>query len=556
MTELKKEEEKSLNFLEEIVEEDLKSGKYSSVLTRFPPEPNGYLHIGHAKSICLNFGLANKYGGKTNLRFDDTNPVTEETAFVESIKADIQWLGFQWANEFYASDYFEQLYEYAVTLIKKGLAYVDDSTSEEIAAQKGAPTEPGKRNQYADRSIGENLHLFAEMRAGKYKDGEKVLRAKLDMTSPNMHLRDPVMYRIRHAHHHRTGDQWRIFPMYDFAHGQSDSIEKITHSICTVEYIPHRPLYDWFIKELGIYPSHQYEFARLNLTYNVMSKRKLKQLVEDKHVTGWEDPRMITVSGLRRRGYTPEAIRDFCERVGVVKRESLIEMSLLEFCIREHLNKVALRRMVVFDPLKVVITNYPEGQTEMLNSEDNPEDPDTSQRQVPFSRELYVEQEDFMENPPKKFFRLAPGQMVRLKSAYIIKCDEVVKDDKGHVTELRCSYIPESRSGADTSGLKVQGTLHWVSVATAIGCEVRLYDRLFRVEDPSNEDGDFKDYINPASLVVVNHAFAEPALKTAQFEERYQFLRKGYFCLDRDTSEDKLIFNRTVTLKDGWARKV
>lgn len=555
MTEIKKEEEKSLNFLEEIVEKDLNEGKYKTIHTRFPPEPNGYLHIGHAKSICLNFGLANKYGGKTNLRFDDTNPVTEDTEYVESIKADIQWLGFQWANEFYASDYFEQLYAFAVQLIQKGLAYVDDSTSEEIAAQKGTPTEPGERNQYASRSVEENLRLFAAMREGKYKDGEKVLRAKIDMGSPNMHMRDPILYRIKHAHHHRTGDAWCIYPMYDFAHGQSDSLEKITHSICTLEFIPHRPLYDWLIEQLEIFPSHQYEFARLNLTYNVMSKRKLLQLVNEKYVTGWDDPRMITISGLRRRGYTPESIRDLCDRVGVVARDSLIEVSLLEFCVREHLNKIALRRMVVFDPLKVVITNFPAGETEMLHSEDNPEDPNTAHREVPFSNELYIEREDFMENPPKKFFRLAPGQMVRLKSAYIIKCDEVVKDASGNVTELRCSYIPESKSGADTSGLKVQGTLHWVSVAHAIHCEVRLYDRLFKAEDPSNEEGDFKDYINPDSLQVISQAYAEPALRTAKFDERYQFLRKGYFCLDKDTSEEQMVFNRTVTLKDTWAKE-
>ncbi|WEK35116.1 MAG: glutamine--tRNA ligase/YqeY domain fusion protein [Candidatus Pseudobacter hemicellulosilyticus] len=555
MTELKKEQEKNLNFLEEIVEEDLKAGKYQSILTRFPPEPNGYLHIGHAKSICLNFGLGLRYGGKTNLRFDDTNPSTEETEYVESIKADVQWLGFQWANIFYASDYFEQIYEFAVTLIRKGLAYVDDSTAEEIAAQKGSPTEPGARNKFADRSVEENLQLFAEMRAGQYKDGEKVLRARVDMSSPNMHMRDPIIYRIKHAHHHRTGDKWCIYPMYDFAHGQSDAIENITHSICTLEFIPHRPLYEWFIEQLEIFPSRQYEFARLNLTYNVMSKRKLLQLVNEKYVTGWDDPRMITLSGLRRRGFTPESIRDLCDRVGVVKRDSLIEMSLLEFCIREHLNKISLRRMVVFDPLKVTISNYPEGQSEMLKSEDNPEDPNAGHRDLPFSRELYIEREDFMENPPKKFFRLAPGQLVRLKSAYIIRCDEVVKDADGNVIELKCTYIPESRSGEDTSGLKVQGTLHWVSIPHAINCELRLYDRLFQVEDPGNEEGDFKDYINPESLKAVSSAYAEPALRSAKFDERYQFLRKGYFCMDRDTSEDKLIFNRTVTLKDAWAKE-
>jgi glutaminyl-tRNA synthetase len=555
MTELKKEEEKSLNFLEEIVEADLQSGKYKSILTRFPPEPNGYLHIGHAKSICLNFGLALKYGGKTNLRFDDTNPVTEETEYVESIKGDVQWLGFNWANEFYASDYFEQLYAFAVQLIKKGLAYVDDSSSEEIAAEKGTPTTAGKRNQYADRSIEENLRLFEEMRAGKYKDGEKVLRAKIDMASPNMHLRDPLLYRIKHAHHHRTGDAWCIYPMYDFAHGQSDSIENITHSICTLEFIPHRPLYDWCIDNLGIFPSKQYEFARLNLTYTVMSKRKLLQLVNEKHVTGWDDPRMPTISGMRRRGYPASSIREFCDRIGVAKRENLIDVGLLEFFVRETLNKESLRRMVVFDPLKVVITNYPEGQTEMLPSENNPEDPSATTRDIPFSRELYVEREDFMEHPPKKYFRLAPGQKVRLKSAYIIQCDEVVKNADGSVAELRCSYIPESKSGADTSGLKVQGTLHWVSIPQAIGCEVRMYDRLFKVENPAVEEGDFKDYINADSLQIIEHAYAEPALRNARFEERYQFLRKGYFCLDKESNEEKMIFNRTVSLKDAWAKE-
>jgi glutaminyl-tRNA synthetase len=554
---VKTSEEKSLNFIEEIVEADLQSGKYKTILTRFPPEPNGYLHIGHAKSICLNFGLAIKYGGKTNLRFDDTNPVTEETEYVESIKADIKWLGFEWANELYASNYFEQLYGFAVILINKGLAYVDDSSSEQIAAMKGTPTEPGKDSPFRNRSVEENLQLFADMRAGKYKDGERVLRAKIDMSSPNMHMRDPILYRIKHAHHHRTGDAWCIYPMYDFAHGQSDSIENITHSICTLEFIPHRPLYDWCIEQLGIFPSHQYEFARLNLTYTVMSKRKLLQLVNEKHVTGWDDPRMPTISGLRRRGFTPESIREFCDRVGIAKRDNLIDVSLLEFCIREHLNRVALRRMVVFDPLKVVITNYnhPAGEVEMVKCEDNPEDPNAGSRDIPFSREIYIEREDFMENPPKKFFRLAPGQMVRLKSAYIIKCDEVIKDASGNITELHCSYIPESRSGGDTSDIKVKGTLHWVSIAQAVTVEVRMYDRLFKVEDLSTAEGDFKDYINPDSLQVVSAAYAEPALKTAKFNDRYQFLRKGYFCLDKDTSEERLIFNRTVTLKDAWARE-
>lgn len=548
-------EEKSLNFIEEIVEEDLKSGKYKSVVTRFPPEPNGYLHIGHAKSICLNFGLAKKYGGSTNLRFDDTNPITEETEYVDSIKDDVRWLGFEWANEFYASDYFEQLYGFAVALIKKGLAYVDDSTSEEIAEQKGTPTTPGTRNRYADRSIEENLQLFTDMRGGKYADGSKVLRARIDMASPNMLLRDPILYRIKHAHHHRTGDNWCIYPMYDFAHGQSDSIENITHSICTLEFIPHRDLYDWCIEKLEIFPSHQYEFARLNMTYTIMSKRKLLQLVNEGHVTGWDDPRMSTISGMRRRGYTAEAIREFCDRIGVAKRENLIDVGLLEFCVREHLNKIALRRMVVFDPLKVVITNYPEGE-EYLLSENNPEDPNAGHREVPFSKELYIEREDFMENPPKKYFRLTPGQMVRLKSAYIIRCEEVMKDAAGNITEVRCTYIPESKSGSDTSGINVKGTLHWVSVQHAATAEVRLYDRLFKVEDVANAEGDFKDHINEDSFTVLANAYAEPALLNDTPDDRYQFIRKGYFCLDKDSTRDKLVFNRTVTLKDGWAKEV
>lgn len=548
-------EEKHLNFIEEIVEEDLKNGKYPSIVTRFPPEPNGYLHIGHAKSICLNFGLAKKYGGKTNLRFDDTNPITEETEYVDSIKDDIQWLGFEWANELYASDYFEQLYGFATILIKKGLAYVDDSTSDEIAHQKGTPTTPGIRNQFADRTVEENLTLFADMRAGKFADGAKVLRAKIDMESPNMLLRDPILYRIKHAHHHRTGDAWCIYPMYDFAHGQSDAIEKITHSVCTLEFVPHRDLYNWCISNLEIFPSQQYEFARLNLTYTIMSKRKLLQLVNEQHVTGWDDPRMSTISGMRRRGYTAESIRDFCDRIGVAKRENLIDMSLLEFCVREHLNKIALRRMVVFDPLKLVITNYT-GEGEIVDSENNPENPETGHRSIPFSREIYVERDDFMEVPAKKYFRLAPGQMVRLKSAYIIKCEDVIKDAAGNILELHCTYIPESRSGADTSGIHVKGTLHWVSVATAVPVELRLYDRLFKVEDVGNAEGDFKDHINADSLQVIGKAFAEPQLMQDSVNDRYQFIRKGYFHLDADSTPEKLVFNRTVTLKDGWAKEV
>lgn len=547
-------EEKSLNFLEEIVEKDLAEGKYKTIATRFPPEPNGYLHMGHAKSICLNFGLALKYGGKTNLRFDDTNPVTEDTEYVDSIKNDIQWLGFNWADELYASDYFEKLYAFAVVLIKKGLAYVDDSASEEIAKQKGTPTTPGTNSPFRNRTVEENLTMFADMRAGKYKDGEKVLRAKVDMAHPNMHMRDPLMYRIKHARHHRTGDKWCIYPMYDFAHGQSDSIENITHSICTLEFIPHRALYDWFIEKLEIYPSRQYEFARLNMTYTVMSKRKLLQLVNEKHVSGWDDPRMPTLSGVRRRGYTPASIRDFCDRIGIAKRENLIDVGLLEFCVREDLNKVAQRRMVVFDPIKVVITNYPEGKIEMLESENNPENPNGGTREVPFSREILIEEEDFMEVAPKKYFRLAPGQMVRLKSAYIIKCDEVVKDSAGKITELRCSYIPESKSGSDTSGINVKGTLHWVCAKHAVPVEARLYERLFKVEDVGDAEGDFKDYLNPESLLVKT-VYAEPALVNGSKDECYQFLRKGYFAVDPDSTKVKPVFNRTVTLRDMWAKK-
>jgi glutaminyl-tRNA synthetase len=546
-------EEKSLNFLEEIVENDLRSGKHHHIVTRFPPEPNGYLHMGHAKSICLNFGLALKYGGQTNLRFDDTNPVTEETEYVESIKSDVQWLGFNWAQELYASDYFGQLYMFAITLIKKGLAYVDDSTSEEIARQKGTPTQPGTDSPFRNRTREENQKLFEEMKAGKYSDGEKVLRARIDMAHTNMHMRDPIIYRIKHAHHHRTGDTWCIYPMYDFAHGQSDAIEHITHSICTLEFIPHRELYDWFIEKLEIYPSKQYEFARLNMTYTVLSKRKLLQLVNEKHVTGWDDPRMPTLSAVRRRGYTPESIREFCDKIGVAKRENLIDVGLLEFCVREHLNKIAQRRMVVFDPVKVIISNYPEGKTEMLPQENNPEEENTGVREIPFSRELYIEQEDFMEIPPKKYFRLAPGQMVRLKSAYIIQCESVSKDAAGKIQEIRCTYVPESRSGSDTSGISVKGTLHWVSVPHAVPVETRLYDRLFKVEDLSNSEGDFKDYINPDSLQVTQ-AYAEPSLLHAKAEERYQFLRKGYFCLDTDSTQTKPIFNRTVTLRDMWVK--
>lgn len=545
----------SLNFLEDIIEQDLTNGKYKSILTRFPPEPNGYLHIGHAKSICLNFGLGLKYGGKTNLRFDDTNPVTEDTEYVESIKEDIRWLGFNWNEELYTSDYFDTLYNYAVDLIKKGLAYVDDSTAEEIAVKKGTPTEPGKDNQYRSRSIEENFTLFTEMKAGKYKDGDKVLRAKIDMAHTNMLMRDPIIYRIKHAHHHRTGNKWCIYPMYDFAHGQSDSIENITHSICTLEFIPHRELYDWLIEKLEIFPSHQFEFARLSMTYTVMSKRRLLQLVNENHVAGWDDPRMPTLSGLRRKGYTPESIRTFCDKIGVAKRENFIDLSLLEFCLREDLNMKALRVMAVLDPVKLIIDNYEEGQTEELISENGP-DESLGKRSLPFSKELWIEQEDFMEVPAKKWFRLAPGAMVRLKSAYIVKCENFVNDADGKVTAIHCTYIPESKSGNDTSGINVKGTIHWVSAKHAVNAEVRLYDRLFTSENPLGVEGDFKDTINPDSLQIINNAFVEPSLKDATAAARYQFIRKGYFCIDKDSTTDKLVFNRTVTLKDAWAKEV
>ena len=548
-------EEKSLNFLEEIVENDLEAGKYKSIITRFPPEPNGYLHIGHSKSICLNFGLAAKYGGSTNLRFDDTNPVTEDTEYVESIKDDIKWLGFNWSNEFYASDYFDQIFEYAVALINKGLAYVDDSSSEEIAALKGTPTETGKDSPYRNRSISENLQLFYEMKEGKYKDGEKVLRARIDMTSTNMLMRDPIIYRIKHAHHHRTGDKWCIYPMYDFAHGQSDSIENITHSICTLEFIPHRELYDWLIEKLEIFQSHQYEFARLNMTHTVMSKRKLLQLVTEGYVSGWDDPRMPTISGLRRKGYTALSIRNFCDKIGVAKRENLIDLSLLEFCLREDLNLTSKRVMAVLDPVKLIITNYEEGRTEDLQSENGP-DESMGSRTIPFSKELWIEREDFMEEPAKKWFRLAPGALVRLKSAYIVKCDSFEKDNDGNVTSIHCTYYPESKSGQDSSGIAVKGTIHWVSAPHAISAEVRLYDRLFKAENPSSEEGDFKDNINPESLTIIKTAYLEPSLSNTTLEDRFQFIRKGYFCLDKDSSKDNLVFNRTVTLKDAWSKEV
>ena len=548
--------ERPKNFLEEIIEEDIRTGKHGGrVLTRFPPEPNGYLHIGHAKSICLNFGLAQKYGGKTNLRFDDTNPVKEDTEYVNSIKEDIRWLGFEWANEFYASDYFEQLYEWAELLIKKGLAYVDDQSQEEIRVNRGTVTQPGKESPWRNRSVDENLDLFRRMRAGEFKDGEKVLRAKIDMAHPNMLMRDPIMYRIIHAEHHRTGNMWCIYPMYDYAHGQSDSIEKITHSICTLEFDVHRPLYDWFIEQLDIFPSKQYEFARLNLSYTVMSKRKLLELVKEKIVMGWDDPRMPTICGLRRRGYTPEAIRYFADKVGVAKRDNVIDLSLLEFCIREDLNKRAERRMAVLNPLKVVITNYPEGQVEELEAINNPEDESAGKRKVPFSREIYIERDDFMENPPKKFFRLAPGQEVRLRYAYFIKCEEVIKDAQGNIVELHCTFDPASRGGNSPDGRKVQGTIHWVSIPHAIKAEIRLFDRLFSKPDPDNvpEGQDWKSSLNPESLTAIE-GYLEPSLKHVKHLDKFQFERLGYFCVDYDSTPEHLVFNRTVTLKDTWAK--
>jgi glutaminyl-tRNA synthetase len=550
-------EERSLNFIEEIIEQDLKEGRVTSIHTRFPPEPNGYLHIGHAKSIVLNFGLGLKYGGKTNLRFDDTNPVTEDTEYVESIKADIQWLGFNWSNEFYASDYFEQLYAFAEKLIEHGLAYVDDSSSEAIAEQKGTPTQPGRRNDFAERSIIENLNIFRDMRAGKYPDGSKVLRVKADMESPNMLMRDPIIYRIKHAHHHRTGNAWCIYPMYDFAHGQSDSIERITHSICTLEFVPHRELYNWLIEKLDIFPSKQYEFARLNMTYTVMSKRKLLQLVNEKHVESWDDPRMPTISGMRRRGYPAKAIRDFCDRIGVAKRENLIDLGLLEFFVREDLNKHALRRMAVLDPVMLVITNYEAGKYELLPSENNPEMPETGERMLHFGRELWIEREDFLEVASKKWFRLAPGSVVRLKSAYIIKCTGFENDEEGRLKTVFAEYIPASKSGSDSSGIHVKGTIHWISAPHAVTAEIRLYDRLFKVENTSVEEGDFKDLLNPDSLQIIPKAYIEPDLLIAKPGMSYQFIRKGYFVLDSvHSSVNHLVFNRAVTLKDTWAKEV
>lgn len=547
---------KSLNFLEELIQQNLASGQYKQgIFTRFPPEPNGYLHIGHAKSICLNFGLALKFGGKTNLRFDDTNPMTEETEYVEAIKKDVLWLGFTWENELYASNYFEQLYQFALDLIKKSLAYVDDSTAEQIAAQKGTPTSAGTESPFRNRTVDENLTLFKGMRDGIHPDGAKVLRAKIDMSHANMQMRDPLMYRIRHVAHHRTGNDWCIYPMYDFAHGQSDSIEGITHSICTLEFDVHRPLYDWFIEKLTIFPAHQYEFARLNLSHTVMSKRKLLQLVNEKIVHGWDDPRMPTISGLRRRGYTAASIRNFCDRIGVAKRDNLIDLSLLEFCIREDLNKSADRVMAVLDPVELVISNYPDEHVEELSIENNPEDPDSGKRSVPFSKKLYIERDDFMLDPPKKFFRLGPDLMVRLKGAYIIQCESFDLHADGSVKTIYAHYFPDSKSGSDASGIQVKGTIHWVSIAHAVEAEIRSFDRLLIVEDASELGDDFLKFINPKSVQINERAFVERSLRSAGVNKAVQFIRKGYYCLDPDANPDKLVFNRTVTLKDTWAKE-
>ena len=553
----KKEEERSLNFIEQIITEDIRSGKNGGrVHTRFPPEPNGYLHIGHAKSICLNYGLANRFNGLYNLRFDDTNPLTEEVEYVDSIMQDVRWLGFDWEDRlYYASDYFEQLYEWAEKLILKGRAYVCELSAEEISSHRGTPTRPGTGSPYRNRSIEENLELFRRMRNGDFREGEKVLRAKIDMASPNMHMRDPVLYRIIHARHHRTGDKWCIYPTYDYAHGQSDSIEGITHSICTLEFEVHRPLYDWFIRELEIFPSRQIEFARLNLSYTIMSKRKLMQLVKEGHVRGWDDPRMPTISGLRRRGYTPESIRNFADRIGVAKRDNVIDVALLEHSVREDLNVKSVRVMAVLNPLKVVITNYPGHQFEEVDAVINPEQPELGKRKVPFSSEIWIERDDFMEDPPGKFFRLAPGREVRLKYAYIIRCEKVVKNDAGEITELHCTYDPLTRSGMPDAGRKVKSTIHWVSARHAKEVEVRLFDRLFLKEDPDDvqEGEDFKSNLNPGSLKTTR-GYISAGIEDAAPLDRFQFERIGYFCVDPDSTDVLTVFNRTVGLRDAWAR--
>lgn len=549
---------KPSNFIRDIIDEDLKSGKYTKIITRFPPEPNGYLHVGHAKSICLNYGIARDYNGEFHLRFDDTNPTKEEQEYIDSIKEDLKWLGCEWGeHEYYASNYFQQLYEWAVLMIEKGLAYVDDQTADEIRDTRGTLTEPGKNSPFRDRTIEENLDLFKRMKSGEFKNGEKVLRAKIDMTSPNINMRDPVLYRILHESHPRTGNQWCIYPMYDFTHGQSDAIEKITHSICTLEFQDHRPLYDWFIKVLPVPAEpHQYEFARLNLTYTVMSKRKLLRLVKDNKVNGWDDPRMPTISGMRRRGYPPEALHDFCERIGVAKANSTVDFGLLESSIRDNLNTHAPRFMGVIKPIKAVIENYPVGQHEYFDADNNPEDPNAGTRKVKFTREIYIDADDFMENPPKKYFRLSPGAEVRLKHAYYITCKEVIKDAEGNITELKCEYDPQSRGGSSPDGRRVKGTIQWVSAEDGVKAEIRLYDHLFTVENPDKvEDGkDFTDNINPDSLQVVTDAIVEPALAELEPGTTAQFIRLGYFCKDKDSKPDKPVFNRTISLKDGWAK--
>ena len=547
------------NFIREIVKEDITSNKWEGrICTRFPPEPNGFLHIGHAKSICLNFGLAIEYGGTCNLRFDDTNPLKEEDIYVQSIIEDIKWLGFSWGDKiFYTSEYFDQLYDWAIYLIKKEVAYVDDLDADKIREYRGTPTQPGKNSPFRNRSVEENLDLFKRMKGGEFPDGAKVLRAKIDMASGNLNMRDPVLYRILRAHHHRTGDKWCIYPMYDFAHGQSDSIEKITHSICTLEFEDHRPLYDWIIEKLEIYHPQQIEFARLNLGYTLLSKRKLLQLVKEEHVSGWDDPRMPTISGMRRRGYTPESIRDFCERIGVAKSNSTVEIALLEYCLREDLNKRATRVMVVLRPLKLTIINYPEGQIEELTAENNPEDPDSGTRKILFCRELYIDQEDFMEDPPKKFFRLAPGKEVRLKHAYIIRCEEVIKDRNENITELKCTYDPDSKTGGSTAGRKIKGTLHWVSAQHAKKAEVRMYNHLFINENPANDQGHptLNSGLNTDSLEILRDCRVEPSLEEAKPGDRFQFLRMGYFCADsKEFTPDSPVFNRAVTLRDTWAK--
>ena len=550
-------EQKTSNFIHQIIDEDLKNGKNDNrVHTRFPPEPNGYLHIGHAKSICLNFKTAEKYNGLCNLRFDDTNPTKEEDEYVNSIIKDVKWLGFDWGDRLYfASDYFQQLYDWAIDLIKKGKAYVCELPAEEVRKYRGTPTEKGKNSPFRDRSIEENLELFRKMKAGEFPDGSKTLRAKIDMTHPNLNMRDPVMYRILHKNHHRTSDSWNIYPMYDWAHGLEDSIEKITHSLCTLEFEDHRPLYDWYIEALGVYHPQQIEFARLNLSFTVMSKRKLLQLVKENYVNGWDDPRMPTISGMRRRGFTPESIKTFADKIGVAKRESMVDIALLEFCLREDLNKRALRKMGVLNPLKVVIDNYPEGQSEELDAINNPENPDDGIRKIPFSKILYIEKEDFMEDPPKKFYRLSPGREVRLRYAYFLKCNEVIKDEKGEVVELRCTYDPATKGGQSPDGRKVKATLHWVSAEHAVKSEIRLYDRLFTVEDPSGDSKkDATEFLNPDSLKILPDCYIEPSLANAKAGEIFQFERRGYFCVDPDTDENKMVFNRTVTLRDTWAK--